>query len=64
LADFTRRIEAAIPIVMPALGGLAGVIWVNMNKMDFINPVLGIGGGIVGGWIAGRILLKLMQRRR
>ena len=49
---------------MPALGGLAGVIWVNMNKSEFINPVLGIGGGIVGGWIAGRILLKLMQRRR
>ncbi|MGX9350473.1 hypothetical protein ACS3QZ_04680 [Shimia sp. W99] len=59
-----RGLEAWIPIGMPALGGLAGVIWVNAFKMDFINPVLGIGGGILLGWIAGRIVLKLMQRRR
>ena len=64
MADLSRRIEAWIPFVLPVLGGVIGVLWVNLNKMDFINPVLGIGLGAVAGWIAARVIVKLMHRRR
>lgn len=56
------KIEAAIPIIMPAIGGTLGVIWVNLNKMDQLNPMIWIPLGIFLGWAAGRGLLKLMDR--
>ncbi|WP_246534605.1 hypothetical protein [Aliiroseovarius lamellibrachiae] len=56
------KIEAVIPFVMPTLGGLAGVIIVNLNPRELLNPMYWVGGGIVLGFIAARLLLTLMRR--
>ncbi len=45
---------------LPVLGGLLGVAYVNINHMDFINPVWAIGGGAILGWIAARVLRKVL----
>ncbi len=45
---------------LPVLGGLLGVAYVNVNYTDFINPVWAIGGGAVLGWIAARLLRRVL----
>ena len=57
-------IEAVIPYAFPALGGLLGVIWVNLHKMDQLNPMYWIGGGIIVGFIAARIASNLLSKFR
>jgi len=57
-------VENAIPFAMPALGGALGVIYVNLNKMDQLNPMIWIPLGIFLGWAAGRGILSLMDRFR
>ena len=58
------KIESWLPYALPVLGGLMGVVWVNLNKFDFINPVLGIGLGAIAGWAAARIILTIIRRSR
>lgn len=60
----SRKLESFIPFGLPVLGGLLGVIWVNLNKFDFINPVLCIGIGAIAGWAAARIILTIIRRSR
>ncbi len=57
-----EKIEAVIPFVMPTLGGLAGVVIVNLNPRELLNPMYWIGGGIVLGFIAANLMLKAMNR--
>jgi hypothetical protein len=57
-----ERIVAALPYALPVLGGLLGVVWVNLNKMEFLNPVLWIGIGVVAGWVLARVLVRLLGR--
>lgn len=64
MANRNPTLEAAITYVLPVLGGALGVIYVNVFRADFINPVLGIGGGAVLGWALARLILKLMNKRR
>lgn len=45
---------------LPVLGGLVGVAYVNINHMEFINPVWAIGGGAILGWIAARLIRKVL----
>ncbi len=61
LAD---RLEAALPYVLPVIGGLLGVIWVNLNRMDFLNPIVAIVLGVVAGRLAATGIIRLMQRGR
>ena len=62
MSSLVNRIEAVIPFVMPTLGGLAGVIIVNLNPHELLNPMYWIGGGILLGFIAARLMLKAMNR--
>lgn len=57
-----ERIVAALPYALPVLGGLLGVVWVNLNKMEFLNPVLWIGIGVVAGWALAKLLVRLLGR--
>ncbi|NVO55284.1 hypothetical protein HW561_05715 [Rhodobacteraceae bacterium B1Z28] len=45
---------------LPVLGGLLGVVYVNVNHMEFINPVWAVGGGAILGWIAVRLIRKVL----
>ncbi len=45
---------------LPVLGGLLGVAYVNINYFEFINPVWAIGGGAILGWIAARLIRKVL----
>ncbi len=45
---------------LPVLGGLLGVVYVNINHMDFINPVWAVGGGAILGWVAARVMRKAL----
>ncbi len=46
--------------ILPVLGGLLGVAYVNINPMEFINPVWAIGVGAILGWIAARLIRKVL----
>ncbi|MGV6802877.1 MAG: hypothetical protein ACWA49_01630 [Ruegeria sp.] len=50
----------ALSYALPVLGGLLGVAYVNINYTDFINPVWAVGGGAILGWIAARLLRKIL----
>jgi hypothetical protein len=52
-------VEMAMPFVMPAIGGAVAVVYINLNEMKFLNPLIWIPLGIVLGWAAGRLLLRL-----
>ncbi|WP_298935432.1 hypothetical protein [uncultured Ruegeria sp.] len=54
------EVLTAMGYALPVLGGLFGVAYVNINYMAFINPVWAVGGGVILGWIASRILRKLL----
>ncbi len=54
----------ALPFVLPLLGGLTGVIFVNLNQFASFNPVFGIGLGAVVGWFLARLLQKLLHGKR
>lgn len=58
------KIEAIVPFALPTLGGMAGVIIVNLNPRELYNPMYWIGGGILLGFIASRIFLRLMREWR
>lgn len=58
------RVMIAIPYVLPVLGGLLGVAYVNSNPTKFLNPVTWIGAGAIAGWIVAWLLLKLIGRMR
>ena len=45
---------------LPVLGGLLGVAYVNINHMDFINPVWAVGGGAILGWVAARLMRRML----
>lgn len=58
----SARIAAALPYVLPVIGGALGMVWVNVNRMDFLFPVFWIVLGVVGGWLLSRLILALMSR--
>ena len=64
MGNSSAKIEAALPYILPVLGGLLGVIWVNLNKMDFINPVLAIVIGVVLGRVAAVFITRMMRKSR
>ncbi|WP_170324948.1 hypothetical protein [Ruegeria arenilitoris] len=45
---------------LPVLGGLLGVAYVNIFYMDFINPVWAVGIGAILGWVAARLIRKML----
>jgi len=53
-----------MPYVLPVLGGLFGVIYVNLFPKDQINPVFAIGGGALLGWLSSRGVAWLIDHRR
>ena len=56
-----EKLSAALPYVMPALGGLAGVIYLNTAD-GFPIPFLWVGLGIFGGWLLARVMVRLLDR--
>ncbi len=55
------NVERGVPYVMPAIGGALGVTWVNLNEMQFLNPMIWIPLGVFLGWVAGRGIVMLMN---
>ena len=64
MKEIMNNVESAMPYVLPAIGGLLGVIFVNTRPMAQLNPMIWIPFGIFLGWIAARGILKLMDRWR
>lgn len=64
MSQTTAKIEAWLPYALPVLGGLLGIVWVNLNKMDFINPVLAIVIGVVLGRVAAIFATRAMRKAR
>lgn len=64
MTSSTAKIEAALPYVLPVFGGLLGVVWVNLNKFEFINPVLAIVIGVVLGRVAAVFITRMMRKSR
>ena len=56
-----EKLLAALPFVMPAIGGMLGVIYLNTAE-GFPIPFLWVGIGILGGWTIGRVLARLLDR--
>ncbi|MFY0661222.1 MAG: hypothetical protein JXR15_12070 [Shimia sp.] len=56
-----EKLIAVLPFVMPAIGGMFGVIYLNTAD-GFPIPFLWVGIGILGGWLAGRVLVWLLDR--
>lgn len=59
----SARIAAAVPYVLPVIGGAGGMLWVNTHRMEFLSPVFWIPLGVFIGWLASRVILALMSRR-
>ncbi|MFY2826652.1 hypothetical protein [Ruegeria sp. MALMAid1280] len=45
---------------LPVLGGLLGMAYVNIFYMAFINPVWAVGIGAILGWVAARLIRKVL----
>lgn len=58
------HIENFIPYVLPVLGGLLGMVYVNLHEMDQLNPMYWVGGGIILGFIAARLAVNVIARLR
>jgi len=56
-------VMAALPYALPVLGGLIGVIWVNLNKMDFLNPFVAVVIGVVIGRLVAWVITKLFGQK-
>jgi presenilin-like A22 family membrane protease len=57
-----RKLQNFLPFALPVLGGLLGVIWVNLITKDFLHPVLWIGLGAIAGWAVSRLLQRFVFR--
>ncbi len=64
MASKSARIESALPFVLPVLGGLLGVTFVQLNSWLFINPVLAIAIGAIAGRVVAYFLVKAMRKAR
>ncbi len=51
----------ALGYALPVLGGLLGVVYVNINPKEFLNPVWAVGGGAILGWGCSLIIRKLLR---
>lgn len=58
----TQRVLAALPYVLPVLGGMSGVVYVNLHPQSYLNPALCIGLGALFGWFGARVVLHLFGR--
>lgn len=57
-ARLPHRIASALPFVLPVLGGLLGVVYVNMSPKELLNPFF----AVVIGVVIGRIVAVLVVR--
>ena len=64
MANSSAKIEAWLPYALPVLGGLLGVVWVNLNKMDFLNPVVAVVIGVVLGRVASIFAVRALRKSR
>lgn len=60
----TGKLEAWLPYALPVLGGLLGVVWVNLNKMDFLNPVVAVVIGVILGRVASIFAVRALRKSR
>ena len=57
---FAEKLAAWLTYILPVLGGLMGVAWVNVTPNA--NPVFGIAGGAMIGWGVAFVAAKLLLR--
>ena len=63
MADRVRladRIAAALPFVLPVLGGGSGAFLA--DAMGDFNPVIAVAGGAIAGWALAAVLVRLLDR--
>ncbi|UWQ89667.1 hypothetical protein QEZ52_12710 [Aliisedimentitalea scapharcae] len=60
----SQKIVSFAPFALPVLGGVLGVVYVNLTPKEFNNPVLWIGIGAIAGWLVSRIVVNLIGRVR
>ncbi len=58
------RVAAAAAFVLPVLGGFLGVVWVNLHRAEQRNPLIALAVGVALGWLAARLLERLLARLR
>ena len=56
----TDTLAVVVPIVLPVVGGLTGVVVI--NTLGYGNPLIGVAGGAVAGWAIAAILVRLLDR--
>ncbi len=58
--QFADTLAVVVPIVLPVVGGLTGVVVI--NTLGYGNPLIGVAGGAVAGWAIAAILVRLLDR--
>ncbi|MEX0318359.1 MAG: hypothetical protein AB3N21_10430 [Ruegeria sp.] len=56
-----KKASDVIPYVLPVLGGLIGIFYVNFRETSFLNPMLAVAVGVFLGWGAAQLLRRLMR---
>ncbi|MBV2361205.1 hypothetical protein KUH32_15685 [Thalassococcus sp. CAU 1522] len=59
-----RSVMSMLPYALPILGGLLGVVYVNMNRSDFINPFFAIAIGVIVGRLVAWAIQGIAGRSR
>ncbi|WP_299356711.1 hypothetical protein [uncultured Shimia sp.] len=64
MANTSAKIEGWLPYALPVLGGLLGVVWVNIAAWSYINPVIAVVVGALLGRVAAIVVTRAMRKSR
>ncbi|WP_171176470.1 hypothetical protein [Ruegeria sp. HKCCD8929] len=56
-----KNAKGFIPYMLPVLGGLIAIFYVNFREMSFLNPMLAVAVGVFLGWGAAQLLRRFMR---
>jgi len=57
------RVLTWLPYALPVLGGFLGMVWVQVNRADQLNPVVAVVLGVVAGRLLAGLILRLVPAR-
>ena len=59
----SQKIASFLPYALPVLGGVLGIIYVNLTPREFNNPAVWIAVGAAVGWAVSRVIVWQMNKR-